>query len=174
MPRFTAEQIYAFARQAGFSPDQATTMTAVALAESGGDSRSHATVGEDSRGLWQINAASHPDLAARFDLYDPAQNAQAAYLASHNGTDVSPRTTTHGGLGARYLRFKDDAQAAAVAYGDGPSRGVWTGTIGYGHPLSPGDPSGGKPPAATPTDTHADGSAAVVVGTPAVHDAASG
>ena len=78
MPRFTAEQIYAFARQAGFSPDQATTMTAIAMAESGGDSRSHATVGEDSRGLWQINAASHPDLAGQFDLYDPAQNARAA------------------------------------------------------------------------------------------------
>src|SRR5947209_15613694 len=75
MPRFTAEQIYAYARQAGFSPDQATTMTAVAMAESGGDSRSHATHGEDSQGLWQINALAHPDLAARFNLYDPTQNA---------------------------------------------------------------------------------------------------
>src|SRR5947209_19326611 len=61
MPRFTAEQIYAVARQAGFSPDQSATMTAIAMAESGGDSRSHATVGEDSRGLWQINAQAHPD-----------------------------------------------------------------------------------------------------------------
>jgi cell wall-associated NlpC family hydrolase len=164
MPRFTAEQIYAFARQAGFSPDQSATMTAIALAESGGDSRSHATIGEDSRGLWQVNAAAHPDLANQFDLYDPAQNAKAAFLASHNGTDVSPWTTTHGGLAARYLRFRDDAQAAAMAYGDGPNRGVWTGTIGYGHPLSPGDPHGGKAPTHDPTDTHTDGSAAVVVG----------
>ena len=163
MPRFTAEQIYAFARQAGFSPDQSATMTAIALAESGGDSRSHATVGEDSQGLWQINAQAHPDLAGRLDLWDPAQNAQAAYLASHDGADVSPWTTTHGGLGARYLRFKDEAQQAAVAYGDGPNRGVWTGTIGYGHPLSPGDPHGGKAPATQP-DTHVDGSATVVVG----------
>ena len=169
MPRYTAEQIYAFARQAGFSPDQATTMTAIAMAESGGDSRSHATVGEDSRGLWQINAASHPDLAGQFDLYDPAQNARAAFLASHDGADVSPWTTTHGGLGARYLRFKDQAQAAAAAYGDGPNHGVWTGTAGYGHPLSPGNPLGGGAQPGT-VDHTGDGSAAVVVG----HDGAAG
>jgi cell wall-associated NlpC family hydrolase len=161
MPRFTAEQIYAYARQAGFSPDQATTMTAIAMAESGGDSRSHATVGEDSQGLWQINALAHPDLAARFNLYDPAQNAQAAFIASHNGTDVSPWTTTHGSLSARYLRFKDEAQAAAAAYGDGPNHGVWTGTAGYGHPLSPGDPAGRG---AAPGTATTEGSDAVNVG----------
>ncbi len=170
MPRFTAEQIYAYARQAGFSPDQATTMTAIAMAESGGDSRSHATVGEDSRGLWQINAAAHPDLAQQFDLYDPAQNAKAAFIASHGGADVSPWTTTHGGLGARYLRFKDDAQAAAAAYGDGPDHGVWTGTAGYGHPLSAGAGQGGHAAPTGTVDHAADGSAAVVVG----HDAAVG
>src|SRR5256714_9359907 len=157
MPRFTAEQIYAFARQAGFLPDQSATMTAIALAEAGGDSRSHATVGEDSRGLWQINAASHPDLAQRFDLYDPAQNAQAAFIASHGGQDVSPWTVTHGGLGARYLRFKDEAQAAAAAYGDGPNHGVWTGTAGYGHPM----PAGRGGPGTDPHTT--EGSDAVVV-----------
>ena len=158
MPRFTAEQIYASCRQAGFSPDQSATMTAIALAESGGDSRSHATVGEDSRGLWQINAAAHPDLAQRFDLYDPAQNAQAAFIVSHGGQDVSPWTVTHGGLGARYLRFKDEAQAAAAAYGDGPNHGVWTGTAGYGHPLSAGRGGAGT------TDPHTtEGSDAVVV-----------
>ena len=58
MPRFSAEQIYSFARQAGFSPDEAATMTAIALAESGGNSKAHNPVGEDSRGLWQINGRS--------------------------------------------------------------------------------------------------------------------
>jgi cell wall-associated NlpC family hydrolase len=163
MPRFTAEQIYAYARQAGFSPDQSATMTAIALAESGGDSRSHATVGEDSRGLWQINAAAHPDLAQQYDLYDPAQNARAAFVTSHGGTDVSPWTVTHGGLGARYLRFKDDAQAAAAAYGDGPNHGIWTGTAGYGHPLSAGDPTGRGAAPATPGTHGTEGSDAVVV-----------
>ena len=50
-----AEEIYAVARQAGFSPDQAVTMTAIALAESGGNPGAHNPNGEDSRGLWQIN-----------------------------------------------------------------------------------------------------------------------
>jgi hypothetical protein len=36
-------------------PDQAATMTAIALAESGG---STASSGEDARGLWQINVAA--------------------------------------------------------------------------------------------------------------------
>jgi len=137
VPRYTAEQIYAFARQAGFNPDEAATMTAIALAESGGDSRSHNTVGEDSRGLWQVNVRAHPDLA-NTDLYDPVQNARAAYQVSHGGSDVSPWTVTHGGASARYLRFRDKAEAAAAAYGDGSGHGVWTGTAGYGHPLSAG------------------------------------
>ncbi|WP_199819812.1 NlpC/P60 family protein [Streptomyces sp. NRRL S-118] len=150
MPRFSAEQIYAFARQAGFSPDQATTMTAVALAESGGDSRAHNPVGEDSRGLWQINARAHPDLAQRFDLYDPVDNARAAFLVSHQGDDFSPWTTTHHGPSARYLRFQEEAQAAAVAHGDGAGRGVWTGTTGYGDRRSAGDDGGGQSSTAVP------------------------
>jgi cell wall-associated NlpC family hydrolase len=133
MPRYTAEQIYGFARRAGFSPDQAATMTAIALAESGGNSRAHNPHGEDSRGLWQINGRAHPDLLRRFDLYDPAQNARAAYAVSRHGADISPWTVTHGGSSARYLQHRETAQAAAVAYGDGSGRGMWTGTAGYGH-----------------------------------------
>jgi hypothetical protein len=142
MPRYSAEQIYGFARRAGFSPDESATMTAIALAESGGNSRSHNPHGEDSRGLWQINALAHQDLAAKYDLYDPLQNAKAAYAVSHSGADVSPWTVTHGGTAARYLRYREDAQAAAVAFGDGAGHGVWTGTPGYGHPLSAGHGGG--------------------------------
>jgi cell wall-associated NlpC family hydrolase len=150
MPRYSAEQIYAFARRAGFSPDESATMTAIALAESGGNSRAHNPYGEDSRGLWQINARAHPDLAKRYDLYDPLQNAQAAFAVSRGGSDVSPWTVTHGGNGARYLRYKEDAQQAAVAFGDGPGHGVWTGTPGYGHKLDGGDDDGGAATAARP------------------------
>ena len=123
MPRFSAEQIYGFARRAGFSPDEAATMTAVALAESGGNSRAHNPYGEDSRGLWQINARAHPDLATRYELYDPLQNARAAYAVSRQGEDISPWTVTHGGASARYLRYREEAQQAAVAYGDGGGDG---------------------------------------------------
>jgi cell wall-associated NlpC family hydrolase len=142
MPRYSAEQIYGFARQAGFPPDEAATMTAIALAESGGNSRAHNPHGEDSRGLWQINARAHPGLAQKLNLYDPVQNAQAAFAVSRRGTDISPWTVTHGGASARYLRYREQAEAAAVAAGDGRGHGVWTGTPGYGHRIAAGDGDG--------------------------------
>lgn len=144
MPRFSAEQIYGFARQAGFSPDEAATMTAIALAESSGNSRARNPVGEDSRGLWQINAQAHPGLASRLNLFDPLDNARAAFEVSREGRDISPWTVTHGGLSSRYVLFKEDAQAAAVAFGDGPGRGVFTGTRGYGDRVAAAD--GDDPP----------------------------
>ena len=118
-------------------------MTAIALAESGGNSRAHNPHGEDSRGLWQINARAHPGLAERFNLYDPLQNARAAFSVSRSGADISPWTVTHGGSGARYLRYRDEAQQAAVSYGDGADRGVWTGTPGYGHKVAAEPEPGG-------------------------------
>jgi cell wall-associated NlpC family hydrolase len=149
MPRYSAEQIYGFARQGGFSPDEATTMTAIALAESGGNSRSHNAVGENSQGLWQINAKAHPALARKYDLFDPVQNARAAHEVSRGGTDISPWTVTHGGSSARYLHFRADAQAAAVAVGDHGAVGMWTGTPGYGHRVSPDGDAAGSAPAGT-------------------------
>ncbi|GAB1641069.1 NlpC/P60 family protein [Krasilnikovia sp. MM14-A1259] len=147
MPRYSAEQIYGFARRAGFSPDEAATMTAIALAESGGNSRSHNPHGEDSRGLWQINGRAHPSFLTKYDLYNPQDNAKAAFEVSRHGHDISPWTVTHGGLSSRYLRHKDEAQAAAVAYGDGSGRGMWTGTAGYGDHVSAslGDGPAGVP-----------------------------
>jgi hypothetical protein len=141
MARYTAEQIYAFAREAGFSPDRAATMTAIAMAESGGNSTAHNPYGENSKGLWQVNAAVHPQFAG-MDLYDPVQNAKAAFAVSHGGDDIAPWTTSHGGASARYVRFKSQAQAAAEAYGDGPNRGMWSGTSGYGDHESAGDAHG--------------------------------
>ncbi|MEU4219247.1 hypothetical protein [Actinoplanes sp. NPDC026623] len=127
MPMYSANQIYGFARRAGFSPDTAATMTAIALAESGGESRAH---GEESRGLWQIDVHLHPDLLIRYDLHDPQDNADAAYEVSRHGSDISPWTVTHGGDHARHLRQREEAQSAAIAHGDGPGRGVWTGSPG--------------------------------------------
>src|SRR6266536_5699870 len=126
MPRYSAEQIYGFARQAGFTPDEAATMTAIAQA--------------------------HAGLAQKYDLYDPAQNARAAFEVSHGGGDVSPWTVTHGGGSARYLMYRGNAEAAALAAGEGRGLGVWTGTPGYGHPLSAGHDGTAQPlmPAAGP------------------------
>jgi cell wall-associated NlpC family hydrolase len=144
MPRYSAEQIYGFARRAGFTPDEAATMTAISLAESGGNSKAHNPRGEDSRGLWQINGRAHPSFLTKYNLYDPQDNAKAAFEVSRKGSDISPWTVTHGGNSARYLRYKEDAQSAAIAYGDGPGRGVWTGTPGYGHKVSADRPGGAE------------------------------
>jgi cell wall-associated NlpC family hydrolase len=155
MARYTAEQIYAFAREAGFSPDRAATMTAIALAESRGNSAAHNPVGENSKGLWQINQRAHPGFAS-LDLFDPVQNARAAFKVSHGGDDISPWTTTHKGSAAKYLRYKLEAQAAAASYGDGTDRGMWEGVSGYGDHTSAGDARGGGPGVApTPSTTPA-------------------
>lgn len=54
-------------------------MMVIMSKESGGrsDARKNDEV-EDSRGLFQINTRAHPGLGAKYDLADPAQNAQAA------------------------------------------------------------------------------------------------
>lgn len=145
-------------------------MTAVAMAESGGNSGAHNPHGEDSRGLWQINARAHPEFAGH-DLYNPVENARAAFAVSHGGGDVSPWTTTHGGLSARYLRYRADAEAAASAYGDGNGHGMWEGTAGYKDHTPAGDSAGhsashsgshGSTPGG-PSGTGGAGSDAVVV-----------
>ena len=138
MAVYAAREIYRFARLAGFTPDQAVTMTAIALAESDGNASAHNPRGEDSRGLWQINVAAHPDLGRR-NLYDPLENAKAAFQVSGGGRDVSPWTTTHGGAAAPYVAHRAEALAAAAASGDQAAHGAWTGTGGYGHPLAAAD-----------------------------------
>lgn len=132
MATLSAEEIYRYAVMAGFTPDQAVTMTAIALAESSGNTGAHNPHGEDSRGLWQINSAVHPEFDGQ-DLYDPLTNAKAAYSVSINGTDISPWTTAHGIGDAAYLQFRDEADVAARMSGDN-AVGNWTGVEGYGHP----------------------------------------
>lgn len=75
----SASQIADYARRAGFPESLIPTMTAISLAESGGNPSSRLfTSREDSRGLWQINIKAHPEFAA-YDLTNPQANADAAY-----------------------------------------------------------------------------------------------
>jgi cell wall-associated NlpC family hydrolase len=141
MAVYSAREIYRFAVMAGFTPDQAVTMTAIALAESGGDSGAHNPRGEDSRGLWQVNLNAHRGLAAR-DLSDPLENARAAFEVSRGGTDVSPWTSTHGVGEASYLSFRTEALTAARSSGAAGVMGNFSGTPGYGHPLPAGGGAG--------------------------------
>ena len=75
-------------------------MTAIALAESGGNPGAHNPNGEDSRGLWQINmspqANGNAPWAQQLDLYDPVDNARAAVggvpaRRRHRTVDGDPR-----------------------------------------------------------------------------------
>lgn len=84
----SAQQIYSLARAAGFDADAAEAMTAIALAESGGNPAiTNMKPPDGSYGLWQINmyGSLGPSRRAQFglasndDLKDPATNARAAY-----------------------------------------------------------------------------------------------
>jgi hypothetical protein len=141
-------EIYEAARAAGFNPDQATTWTAIALAESGGETTARNPNGEDSNGLWQINIAPNVRTNIWGDLTDPLVNARAAYDISRQGTDMRPWTTTHAsnaGTAADYRTYLDDVSAVTGYTGD--PRGV----EGYGSPLpDPLPPSGPYTDAAMP------------------------
>ena len=130
--KLSIEQIYAAARTAGFSPDQATTFTAIALAESGGNTGALNDRGEQSVGLWQINLDAHRNTWG--NLHDPVANARAAYQISDHGTDMRPWTTTHAshaGTATDYRTYL--AKVSAVTGHTGDPRGV----DGYGSPLPP-------------------------------------
>lgn len=76
MPVLSPGQIYALARDAGFDRGRAITMTAIALAESGGDSDATNVNknGSVDTGLWQINSIH----GIGGNLKDPRTNARAA------------------------------------------------------------------------------------------------
>lgn len=136
--KLSIQEIYQAALTAGFTPDQATTWTAIALAESGGETGALNDSGEHSVGLWQINLAVHQDKWG--PLSDPVNNARAAYEISRQGTDLRPWTVTHAsnaGTARDYRSYLDEVSAVTGYAGD--DRGV----EGYGAPLlDPLPPSG--------------------------------
>lgn len=93
MTKLSAAQIAQYAAAAGFKGTALRNAVAVALAESGGDTRA---VGVNSdkwrsrdRGLWQINSHWHPDVTDAL-AFNPATAARAAYRISSGGTNWSP------------------------------------------------------------------------------------
>ena len=148
MPALTPTEIYNVCLQAGFSRDQAVTWTAIAMAESGGNTDAHNPHGEDSRGLWQINVDPSVRDNPWGDLSDPLNNARAAYAVSHQGTDLRPWTVTHAsnaGTAHDYRQFMDEARAAA----GGSYTGDFSGVSGYDDPNPGGAAEAGTAPGAT-------------------------
>jgi Lysozyme like domain len=115
-------EIHRLARQAGFSPDEAVTATAIALAESGGDPNAHnPKPPDDSFGLWQINMIGRlgPDRRKRLglsrneELFDPPTNARAAHLIFSERQSFSPWSTFKFGQFKHHL---DAARQAAAGF----------------------------------------------------------
>lgn len=83
--RLNAQQIAGYAQAAGFPPQEIETATAVALAESGGETTAtnKNTNGSIDYGLWQINTV-HGSLLTQGDKFNPLDNAKMA-LTVWNG-----------------------------------------------------------------------------------------
>jgi hypothetical protein len=121
-------QIYTYARQAGLSDAHAKTAAAIAMAESGGDPKSHnSTPPDDSYGLWQINmyGAMGParraiyHLTANDDLYDPVVNARVMSAISLQGNDFHPWTTYTSGKYKQFLNGVTDTSGTSSSSSSG-------------------------------------------------------
>lgn len=131
MPNLTDAQIYQSARNAGFPPETAAKMVAIALKESGGNPQAHnpnANTGDNSYGLWQINMIDKPGyplgdqrrrqfgLSSNEDLWDPDKNAQAAYsIWNKDDVNLEKHWYIMGRDKARYDQYIARGQAAASA-----------------------------------------------------------
>lgn len=133
------DQVFALARSAGCSVDQAIIATAIAAAESGlnphnlGD---QTLAVHGSRGLWQVfsGAWSLKSLSIKSydELYDPAVNARCMWLISNHGKTWQPWSTYNHGSHKQYLGAASAAAARAgatpaVPVGGSVSKVVWRG-----------------------------------------------
>lgn len=118
MANWTVAQLYALAVSTGFADP--VTAAAIAMAESGGNPDA---VGDlvitpplGSIGLWQINAAAHPQYDPT-SLHDPNTNAAAALTISSGGTNFNPWSTyTTSNPALSYQRFLPAVQAASGSW----------------------------------------------------------
>jgi hypothetical protein len=119
-------QVIAIAKQAGFSGTGLITAVAIAIAESAlnsnatGDVNLQTSKWGPSVGLWQIRTLKPAYLPLEpirdiTKLYDPLNNAKAAYTISKGGTDFSPWSTF---ISQQYLNFTDQVNHAAQFVSD--------------------------------------------------------
>jgi hypothetical protein len=114
MAKLTAQQIAGYAKAAGFPDNELATATAVALAESGGETTAtnRNTNGSVDYGLWQINTV-HGSLLSQGDKFNPADNAKMAYTVWNGaGRKWSPWSAYNN---QRYRTFLPQASLAAAA-----------------------------------------------------------
>lgn len=124
MAKLTAAQIFSDLVGAGFNAAQATVMTAIAFAESGGDDAAVGDVGLEnntwgpSYGLFQVrtlkaDTGKGTDRDVNALAGNDAAQAKAAYDISHNGSNFTPWTTYTSG---KYQQFLGQAQQTAADF----------------------------------------------------------
>lgn len=92
MPVLSASQIAGYASKAGVTGQNVQIATAIALAESGGDTDKVSPQNRNGTydfGTWQINGV-HKDLLASHNWRDPADNAAMMFIISNGGTNWKP------------------------------------------------------------------------------------
>ncbi len=128
MATLSPAQIAEYAHDAGFRGQDLTVAVAVALAESGGNPKAHNPVApDDSYGLWQINMyrGMGPERREQFDLdsnrelFDPEENARAAWEISGRGQSFGPWSTYTNGA---YKQYLDEARRGVRNMGDKPGK----------------------------------------------------
>lgn len=126
MPTLSASQIAGYAVKAGVTGQNVAIATAIALAESGGDTD---VVSPQNRngtydfGLWQVNEV-HKDLLASHNWRDPADNAAMMFEISNGGKNWSPWSTYKSGAYLTHL------SAASVTPDTSVTGGVTTVSSG--------------------------------------------
>ena len=111
--KLNAQQIAGYAKAAGFPPAELLTATAVALAESGGETTAtnKNTNGSIDYGLWQINTV-HGSLLTQGDKFNPLDNAKMALTVWRGaGNNWTPWTVYKTGS---YLAQKSAATLGAA------------------------------------------------------------
>lgn len=131
----TMPEIYQVARQAGFPPETAVKMTAIAMKESRGVTTAYNGSGpDDSYGLWQINMIGNLGparleqfgLDSKDELFDPVTNARAAYLI-WNGDDRNLDLAWAINRGVNKDRYEQFLPQVESAIGIDPETGLPAG-----------------------------------------------
>lgn len=157
MATLTEQQIAIYAWNAGFRGSEVTTATAIAMAESQGNTLAYnpetaagTAPGWGSYGLWQVYRTAHPKYNPSY-LDNPADNAQAAYSISGGGTNWNAWTTytgwtSNGYITPPYLRYLSSARQAVISdFGTpNPGNGPYPGDGSPGGAYSGGGGSSGS------------------------------
>lgn len=123
MATLSADQVYAAARSAGATHDEAVILTAISAGESGWRTEAHnpnAGTGDNSFGLWQINMLGNMGkerarswgLSSYDQLFDPIVNAKAAVSILRSQGFKAWTVYTKG----VYKKFLPQAQSAGAKF----------------------------------------------------------